>query len=197
MANNTTVNISIPIFTSPTSVISVNNWIVFQQNINSLVSFDRGWTDYKNGFGDPTGNFWMGLEKLHILTNNDQSVQLRIELLTTTGTWVSVEYTTFIIDSESGLYRIHVSGWTGDTPDIFTIPPSGNVNNGMAFSTKDRDNDLYSGNCVTHNIGRNGFWPNACGAAFLNGNYGSSNFGSFVGGAYVNLQAARMMIKLA
>ena len=37
--------------------------------------------------------------------------------------------------------------------------------NGMRFTTKDRDNDLYSGNCATYEGG--GFWYNNCASAHV------------------------------
>lgn len=42
-------------------------------------NFNRDWTDYKNGFGDPTKEFWMGNENIYMLTSNDEYM-LRIEL---------------------------------------------------------------------------------------------------------------------
>lgn len=42
-------------------------------------NFNRDWTDYKNGFGDPTKEFWMGNENIYMLTSNDEYM-LRIEM---------------------------------------------------------------------------------------------------------------------
>lgn len=42
-------------------------------------SFNRDWNDYKNGFGDPSKEFWLGNENIYMLTNNEEYI-LRVEL---------------------------------------------------------------------------------------------------------------------
>ena len=42
-------------------------------------NFNRDWSDYKNGFGDPSKEFWLGNENIYMLTNNDDYM-LRVEL---------------------------------------------------------------------------------------------------------------------
>lgn len=42
-------------------------------------NFNRDWSDYKNGFGDPAKEFWLGNENIYMLTNNEEYI-LRIEL---------------------------------------------------------------------------------------------------------------------
>ena len=44
-------------------------WIVIQRNKkDSLVNFNKNWTDYEEGFGDLNTEFWYGLENIHFLT---------------------------------------------------------------------------------------------------------------------------------
>lgn len=42
-------------------------------------NFNKDWNDYKNGFGDPSKEFWLGNENIYMLTNNDDYM-LRVEL---------------------------------------------------------------------------------------------------------------------
>ena len=36
---------------------------VIQRRVDSSVDFYLNWADYKNGFGDPSGNVWLGTFK--------------------------------------------------------------------------------------------------------------------------------------
>ena len=198
---NVTVNISVPQIPSPILVSSINEWIVFQQRIDGSLSFNRTWSDFVAGFGSISANFWLGLEKIYQLTAAG-SYWLRMEMLTSTGLWYSVEYSTFRLDSVTSQYIIHVTGYSGDVGDVMNLASSGDIQNGMPFSTSDRDNDRWSDNCAQTHGG--GFWYNACFNFNLNGKYFTdfsdpSKNGSMRGrinNTVVAFSACRMMMKL-
>lgn len=54
-------------------------WTVFQRRRDGSVSFNRGWLDYRGGFGEPQGEYWLGNQQLHLLTNHVQ-YSLRIDM---------------------------------------------------------------------------------------------------------------------
>ncbi|KAL9708176.1 hypothetical protein quinque_011694 [Culex quinquefasciatus] len=84
-------------------------WIVVQQRVDSSISFKRGWNDYRNGFGNPTTNFWIGLENLHQLTSMDR-YELFIELQFSNGSLGNAQYSEFRVGSEKERYGLVILG---------------------------------------------------------------------------------------
>ena len=72
---------------------------------------------YKNGYGVYNSNFWLGLEKMHQMTN--AGYKFRMEVLSTDGLWFSAEYDSFSLASETNQYTLSIAGYSGDTGDIF------------------------------------------------------------------------------
>ena len=140
-------------------------WIVFQRRIDASVDFYLGWDDYRNGFGDLNGNFWLGLENLHKLASPGKGAMLRVDLkhFRAPSTLRYAEYTKFEILSESDGYQLQVDGYSGDAGDSFTY------HNGCKFSTKDNDQDSNDGNCAISRKG--GWWFKACLKSCLNALY--------------------------
>ena len=142
-------------------------WIVFQRRIDASVDFNRGWNDYKTGFGDPNGNFWLGLERIHRLASPGKGAKLRIDLKHQTyqGNYYAV-YTTFEISNEADGYRLKIGGFSGNAGDSMLY------HNGMKFSTKDQDNDLSSRNSAEYFQGA--WWFNKGYMSHLNGRHPSA-----------------------
>ena len=80
---------------------------VIQRRFDGSKNFYRNWTEYKEGFGDLSGEFWFGNDNLHQLTK-DGNYKLKIELIDKDGTVAVVEYGTFIIGDETSYYTLKV-----------------------------------------------------------------------------------------
>jgi hypothetical protein len=142
--------------------------ILIQQNVDGSNFFDRTWTEFKAGFGDPSGNYWLANEQLHQLTKDNQ-YKLHFDLLcNTTGQWYVAEYSTFTVASEADGYRLNVAGFSGNASyDALSYQ------NGMRFVTKDRNNwQCGIDNCAVHHGG--GFWYKACGYCGVNAPSGNA-----------------------
>ena len=70
--------------------------LLIQQNINGSDFFNRSWAEFKVGFNDSRGNFWLGNELLHQLTQNDR-YKLRVDLQLRNASWYYAEYSSFVI----------------------------------------------------------------------------------------------------
>ena len=44
-------------------------FLMAQRLFTADMDFYRDWTDYKNGFGAATGDFWLGNDDIHNLTD--------------------------------------------------------------------------------------------------------------------------------
>lgn len=82
---------------------------VFQRRMDNNTSFYQDWIAYKEGFGDNSGNVWLGNEKLHYLTTG-KNFMLRIDITTADGQPLYAEYTEFAIESETTNYRMNKLG---------------------------------------------------------------------------------------
>ena len=143
-------------------------WTVFHKRFNGFVGFYRDWDEYKNGFGDVRGEFWLGNEKIHQLTEIPS--QLRVEINTTSSGSKYAKYSNITVTNEATNYTLFVGFYSGNAKDGLAHY------NGMAFTTKDRDNDKRSySNCA---ISINGaWWYKSCiSSTHLNGNYGGSSY---------------------
>ena len=150
-------------------------WTVIQRRIDGSTDFNRGWSDYKHGFGDVEKNMWIGLENMHSLASPSSNTTLRIDLKHRRkgDELFFATYRSFQIGDENDRYRIRVSGYSGTAGDAFNVIPSYMANNNMVFTTKDRDNDNHiNKNCADDYKG--GWWYNGCHNCQLNGLFPST-----------------------
>ena len=138
-------------------------WMVIQRRSNGAVHFhNKSWNDYKTGFGDYLGEYWMGLEKLHEITTSG-SYELHVGL-ESGGTFASnrywAVYDSFSVSNEANNYKLTLSAM--DTSRSYTDDSAFDrlaKHEGQPFTTRDRDNDGVSVNCANHtNLPFGGWW---------------------------------------
>ncbi|XP_056433813.1 angiopoietin-related protein 6 [Gadus chalcogrammus] len=173
-------------------------WTVIQRRQDGSVNFFRTWEQYKQGFGNLDGEYWLGLEHLYWLTKQTH-YKLRVALEDWQGRQVYAEYDSFYIEPESDWYRLRLGEYQGNAGDSLSW------HNNKAFTTLDRDKDGFSGNCAHFQKG--GWWYHMCAHSNLNGVwYRGGHYRSryqdgvywaeFHGGSY-SLKRVAMMIKPA
>ncbi|XP_032440114.1 microfibril-associated glycoprotein 4-like isoform X2 [Xiphophorus hellerii] len=139
-------------------------WTLFQRRMDGSVNFYRNWAEYKRGFGNAAGEYWLGLDNIHELTRN-QNYELMVDMEDFEGNKKFALYSSFQVDAECDGYLLHVSGFNnkGGAGDGLAYQ------NGQKFTTFDKDQDQSSDNCAKTFLGA--FWYNACHYANPNGVY--------------------------
>ncbi|XP_040835349.1 angiopoietin-1 isoform X5 [Ochotona curzoniae] len=171
-------------------------WTVIQHREDGSLDFQRGWKEYKMGFGNPSGEYWLGNEFIFAITSQRQYT-LRIELMDWEGNRAYSQYDRFHIGNEKQNYRLYLKGHTGTAGKQSSL-----ILHGADFSTKDADNDNCMCKCALMLTG--GWWFDACGPSNLNGmfytagqNHGKLNgikWHYFKGPSY-SLRSTTMMIR--
>lgn len=139
------------------NVTSGSGWIVIQQRVDGREDFYRDWAAYSAGFGSFEGDFFMGLEKLHRLTNYRRH-ELYITMEKFDGSIEYARYNRFTIAGEHDQYRLlslgEFSGSKGTEDHL-------RYHENQKFSTMDRDNDNWLwNNCAKGQHG--GWWYDSC-----------------------------------
>ena len=139
-------------------------WIVIQRRVDATVCFIRTWADYKRGFGNLNGNFWLGLEKIHQLAAPGRGATLRVDLkhMDYPGETRYAGYSRFEISNETEGYKLKIDGYSGNAGDSLSIL------NKMQFTIKNVIIDPGTGLPIANN-----------GAWWYNGNLGSNLNGIF------------------
>ena len=116
-------------------------WTVIQKRVpGGTENFTRNWTDYENGYGDLSGEFWLGLRNIHCLTTREAH-ELRIDMKFENGNSKTWTYQTFMVAGPEDKYRLTIGGGVGQGGDAMAY------SNSIQFNTYDRDNDKDNSNC--------------------------------------------------
>ena len=140
-------------------------WTVIQRRFDGSVSFNRSWTECERGFGNKSGEYWLGLSYMHRLTTSAAQA-LRVDLTNIRNGSTYARYATFTVANATDKYRLLVSGYSGTAGDgLF-------YHLGQQFTTWDNDNDIDNNlNCAKYFRGP--WWHRSCYSSFLNGPYGN------------------------
>ena len=87
-------------------------WTVFQRRQDGSVDFRKYWIEYENGFGNLTGEFWLGLSKINRLTQKGFNT-LRVELGDFDNNKAYARYSTFSVGDSTTEYTLTVGGYSG------------------------------------------------------------------------------------
>ena len=111
------------------SVVGGEGWTVIQRRIDGAEDFDKNWKQYKTGFGDFNGNFWLGLEKIHRLTESgsfELYIAVKYHDTEQSGAVKWAKYDSFSIANEANDYKLTVGSYdgtstAGDALDLVSI----------------------------------------------------------------------------
>ncbi|XP_053327144.1 fibrinogen-like protein 1-like protein [Spea bombifrons] len=142
-------------------------WTLLQRNTrgNGVFSGPSAWSSYRSGFGNLTGDHWLGNELIYLLTRQN-SFAVRFLLVDASGNEHRADYHSFRVDSEANGYALRLGDYSGDAGDAMTVTNETGTHDNMKFSTADRDNDRFPKNCAEEHGG--GWWFDNCGSNFLN-----------------------------
>uniref|UniRef100_A0A8C1CBR9 Fibrinogen C-terminal domain-containing protein n=1 Tax=Cyprinus carpio carpio TaxID=630221 RepID=A0A8C1CBR9_CYPCA len=181
----------------PGNQIDQGPWTVILRRMDGEENFFRPWEKYKWGFGNNTGEYWLGLEILYQLTRKYR-YKLRVDMEDFEGKKAYALYNSFSVGSEADGYKLQVSGFVDEGAG-----DSLSYHNAMKFSTVDKDQDALSGNCAMTNS-QGGFWYNGCAYANPTGLYlwGKDDGSIYIGvywyhwkGSYKSLKSISMKIR--
>ena len=167
--------------------------MLIQQNVDGSDFFNRSWAEFKVGFDSTNGNYWFGNDRLSQLTQSGP-YKLRFDLQSRrNSSWFWAEYSRVIVFGESSNYTLQVSGFSSN---IGGDPFGSRSQNGLMFSTYDRDNDESAIDYIDDNcallIG-GGFWYSWCGRGRVNGVRGDGERENFSWYS-TNLRTSRMWL---
>ncbi|KAH8390877.1 hypothetical protein KR215_001305 [Drosophila sulfurigaster] len=163
------------------SQIAGPGWIVIQQRVGGNESFHRDWATYREGFGSMDSDFFLGLEKIHRLTNLRRH-ELYLHLVTRDDNKFYARYDDFKISDEHTGYALSLGEFEGNIKHIFSDYPH------LEFTTFDRDNvndSLF--NCAI--LYKAGWWYNKCSDGNLNAMYAR------LGSSLLDLKEVKMLIR--
>ncbi|XP_066268093.1 fibrinogen-like protein A [Branchiostoma lanceolatum] len=148
-------------------------WTVIQRRQDGSVDFySRTWEDYSRGFGNLTGEFWLGNDNIHLLTNQgryrlnaglEKSEYCTERLCRMPEGYL--QYDRFFVENAQAKYRLQLGSYTG-TPGMNYLS---NQDNGIFRSNPCIQGAWSKSSCYLYKMG--GFWIRQCDTLNPNGFY--------------------------
>ncbi|XP_062619548.1 angiopoietin-2-like [Saccostrea cucullata] len=132
-------------------------WTAIQKRKRGAVEFNRTWSEYKEGFGDPQDSYWIGNDVIHHLTKGRNST-LYVSITLPNDTVLYEMYGQFSISDEEDKYRLFLGEWVDGTLGdgmLHTGKEYADLS-GMYFSTRQIDNDNGNIDCAVKEQGAGG-----------------------------------------
>ena len=143
-------------------------WIVIQRRQDGSEEFYRNWTEYESGFGNLSGEFWLGNKAIQDLTKSGGPWVLRIDMEDWEGEKPWVEYSGFQL--LGNFYKMRYQGYN----------PASTAGNSLFASFNQRFQTKDEHGMHEFPLRHHGAWWYAHGAiANLNGAYYHHNDPSF------------------
>ncbi|XP_050785629.1 fibrinogen-like protein 1-like protein [Gopherus flavomarginatus] len=142
------------------------DWTVLQWNQHDTqITWAESWSTYKYGFGNVQDDYWLGTEYIYRIAKQ-KVYQVRFVIHDSSGIMKYADYNVFSLEDESNGYRLRLGSYTGTARDAMAPNNPNSMHDNMKFSTKDLDQDTYSGNCASSYGG--GWGHSACYSVELN-----------------------------
>ena len=155
---------------------SGGGWTVIQSRVGNTTDFYREWQEYKTGFGEMDGSFWLGLEKIHRITQIENH-ELLVTMVDHDDKTFTAKYDLFKVDSSATDYQLDLGSYVRAGSNA---GDSLSIHDNQKFTTSDRDNDKRTTqNCAVQFHGA--WWYNDCYQTNLNGRYYYGDYGNYNG----------------
>ena len=161
-------------------MINWGGWSFVQMKSDCAgIDFNHHWNSYKSGFGNEEC-FWLGLENLHLLTNQPgyrAVLGVQGNPQGSGGCHAQAHYKNIKVGDETSGYELSIETDANEQahwplPDCpmgdSLLVQGGNMSVfNMKFSTSDQDNDNSTNHCAQ--MYESGWWFNDCSVSNLNG----------------------------
>ena len=134
--------------------------------------FNRTYEEYRNGFGNQSSLFWIGLERLYQMTDtNNCTIQFYLQDHTTL---FFEEYLSVHTKSSADDYMLNINGCRGNATDAMYM----------------HDEQRFSTSCGSNG----GFWYNVCGFRAGINNSPANRFYWDTPGMYIRLRSSEVWL---